>query len=244
MAEFWGTVTELWRYPVSALRGERIDWAPLDAHGVLHDRGWGMIDAAGSVASPETERRWRFVPDMMARIGSDGVEINADGAAWLPVPSDAANAAASQRAGFPVTFRPLATTMETANTDQIAPRYDRGHLHILTTASLRSLAELLPPDVLADVRRFRPNIVVEMDEAGSGFPDRQLIGRQLRIGDALVSVNEPCERCSFTALAQGDLPFAKEVLHTIARHGGGGFGILAGVVEAAPIREGDRVRVI
>ncbi|WP_428414390.1 MOSC N-terminal beta barrel domain-containing protein [Pararhizobium sp.] len=86
MAEFWGSVTELWRYPVSALRGERIDWAPLDAHGVLHDRGWGLIDAAGSVASPETERRWRFVPDMMARIGSDGVEINTDGAAWASCP--------------------------------------------------------------------------------------------------------------------------------------------------------------
>lgn len=244
MAEFWGTVTELWRYPASALRGERIGIAPLDSHGVLHDRGWGLVDAGGSVAAPETERRWRFVPEMLARIAKTGLEMSMDGAIWLPVPSEAADAAASQRAGFPVTFTPLAPTMEAADAAQSAPRYDRGHLHILTTVSLRSLGDLLPPDVLADVRRFRPNIVIEMTQAEAGFPDRKLIGRRLQIGDALVSVNEPCERCSFTALAQGDLPFAKDVLHTIARHGGGGFGVLASVVEAAPIREGDRVRII
>jgi uncharacterized protein YcbX len=244
MAERCGTAVELWRYPVSSLRGERIGIAPLDSHGVLHDRGWGLMDKTGSVAAPETERRWRFVPDMLSRIGKTGLEISTDGTAWLAVPSEAANAAASKRAGFRVTFRRLATTMEEASAQQAPPRYDRGHLHILTTASLRALAELLPPDSLVDVRRFRPNIVIDMAAAESGFPDRQLIGRRLRIGDALVAVNEPCERCSFTALAQGELPFAKEVLHAIARHGGGGFGVLASVIEAAPIQDGDMVSLI
>lgn len=244
MVERWGTVAELWRYPVSSLRGERIGTAPLDAHGVLHDRGWGLIDETGGVAAPEAERRWRFVPDMLARIGKTGVEISTDGTEWLAVASKAATAAASERAGFPVTFRPLAITMETTSAAQAAPRYDRGHLHILTTASLRSLANLLSPEALTDVRRFRPNIVIDMDRAEAGFPDRQLIGKQLRIGDALVAVKEPCERCSFTALAQGELPFAKDVLHAIARHGGGGFGVLASVIETAPIRDGDPVRLI
>ncbi len=76
------------------------------------------------------------------------------------------------------------------------------------------------------------------------FPDRQLIGRRLRIGDALVAVTEPCEGCSLEALAQGELPFAKDVLHAIARHGGGGFGVLASVVEAPPIQHGDAVSLI
>ena len=244
MDERWGTVAELWRYPVSSLRGECIGIAPLDSHGVLHDRGWGLIDKTGAVAAPETERRWRFVPDMLSRIGDAGLEISTDGAAWLAVPSEAANAIASERAGFPVRFRPLAITMEAAATGNTPPRYDRGHLHILTTASLKALAGLVPPGSLVDVRRFRPNIVIDMEAAGPGFPDRQLIGRRLRIGDALIAVTEPCERCSFTALAQGELPLAKEVLHAIARHGGGGFGVLASVVEAAPIRAGDTVSLV
>jgi uncharacterized protein len=244
MVERRGAVVELWRYPVSSLRGERINEAPLDARGVLHDRSWSLIDETGSVAAPETERRWRFVPDMLSRTGQTGVEISTDGTAWLTIPSDAANAAASKRAGFPVMFRPLAPMMKATSAEQASPRYDRGHLHILTTASLRALAHLLPLESLVDVRRFRPNIVIDMDGAEPGFPDRQLIGRRLRIGDALVAVNEPCERCSFTALAQGNLPFAKEVLHAIARHGGGGFGVLARVIEAAPIRQGDAVSLI
>lgn len=244
MIERWGTAVELWRYPVSSLRGEHVSQLQLDLHGALHDRGWGLVDENGSVAAPESERRWRFVPDMLSRLTETGLEISLDGATWLPVPSDAATAAASQRAGFSVTFKPLAHTIETATSALTAPRYDRGHLHILTTASLQALANLLPPESLVDVRRFRPNIVVEMDQEETGFPDRQLIGRSLRIGEALVAVNEPCERCSFTALAQGELPFAKEVMHAIARHGGGGFGVLARVIEPAQIRKGDELRII
>lgn len=244
MTERWGTALELWRYPVSSLRGERISLAELDAHGVNGDRGWGLVDADGNVAAPETERRWRFVPDMLARIGEDGLEVSVEADVWLAAPSDAADAAASRKAGFPVTFRPLAQTTDTATSLRLAPRYDRGHLHILTTASMKALAQLLPPESVVDVRRFRPNIVVDMEASEPGFPDRHLIGRSLRIGDAVVAITEPCERCSFTALAQGELPFAKEVLHAIARHGGGGFGLLGTVVEAAPIRQGDAVRLM
>ncbi len=241
MAERWGTVLELWRYPVSSLGGERISHVQLDGHGVTGDRVWGLTDADSKVAAPESERRWRFVPDMQARIGESSPEVCIEDAEWLPVPSERTDAAASRRAGFPVTFRPLSQTADTATEARLAPRYDRGHLHILTTASLQALAELLPPESMVDVRRFRPNIVVDMDVGEPGFPDRQLIGRTMRIGKALVAINEPCERCSFTALAQGDLPFAKDVLHAIARHGGGGFGVLATVIEAAEIHQGDPV---
>lgn len=243
MAERWGTVLELWRYPVSSLRGERISSAELNDHGVTGDRGWGLVDAAGSVSAPESERRWRFVPDMLARIGRSGPEISIDDVVWLPVPSDVADTAATKRAGFPVGFRPLSQTAGSATGTQLAPRYDRGHLHILTTGSLRALADLLPPESMVDVRRFRPNIVVDMEVSEPGFPDRQLIGKTMQIGNAVVAIHEPCERCSFTALAQGDLPFAKEVMHAIARHAGGGFGVLATIVEAAEIRRNDPVRV-
>ncbi|WP_426229458.1 MOSC domain-containing protein [Pararhizobium sp. DWP3-4] len=111
----------------------------------------------------------------------------------------------------------------------------------MTIASLKALAGLVPLGSQADVRRFRPNIVIGMDEAEPGFP-RSAGG----CGSATrwVAVTEPCERCSFTALAQGELPFANEVLHAIARHGGGGFGALASVVEAPPIQHGDAVSLI
>jgi len=238
----WGTVVELWRYPVSSLGGERIDRAELDSHGIRHDRIWGMQDAeTGAIAEPESQRRWRFSPDIPARMGAFEPEIHFEHEEWLGVSSAGAKAAASVKAGFAVAFSPLAPTMAAANRDAAAPRYDRGQLHILTTASLKALAALLPPESKVDVRRFRPNIVVDMLAPGDDFPDRSLIGRTVMIGNAIIAVTEPCERCSFTALAQGDLPSAKEVLHAIARHGGGGFGVLGRVLTPETITLGDDV---
>jgi uncharacterized protein YcbX len=240
MADKWGTVVDLWRYPVSSLGGERIDRTELDAHGILHDRIWGMCDAqTGAISEPESQKRWRFAPDIPARMGQSEPQIRTEQGEWLNVSTETARAAASTRAGFPIAFSPLAQTMAEAGGNTLAPRYDRGHLHILTTASLQALSEMLPPESMVDVRRFRPNIVIALKEPADGFPEKGLIGRSVMIGNAVVEITEPCERCSFTGLAQADLPFAKEVLHAIARHAGGGFGVLARVVAPAPVELGD-----
>lgn len=240
MSKPWATITELWRYPVSSLGGEILPAARLDARGVSGDRIWGLVDAAdGSVASPDSERRWRIVAGIRTRLAPSGLEMNAVGDDWLRVPSPQADAAASRVAGFPVRFSPLAPTMAAIEEGQVAPRYDRGHLHILTTASLAALEALVEPQSKVDVRRFRPNIVVDTGPDARGFVEQDLIGRTIAIGNARVLVSEPCSRCSFTAIAQRELPFAKEILHAIAKHGGGGFGVLATVLEPAEIWPGD-----
>jgi hypothetical protein len=60
----------------------------------------------------------------------------------------------------------------------------------------------------------------------------------------VLRVSEPCERCAFTTLAQGDLPFQREILSGIVQHGGGGFGVLCAIVEGADVTVGDPVRLI
>ena len=230
----FGTASELWRYPVSSLTGEKLETADLDDTGVAGDRQWGLFDAdSAAVAAPESERRWRPVPGLQSRTGADGPEISQDGAAWHPVPSPPADKTASDHLGFPVRF------LRFGGTDA-APRYDRGHLHIVTTASLARLQALLPAAVI-DTRRFRPNILVETDENDVDFVEQRLVGKALRIGDATVEITEPCARCAFTALGQPGIPFDKDVLHTIAKHGGGGFGVLAKVLRPGRISRGDAV---
>jgi uncharacterized protein YcbX len=59
----------------------------------------------------------------------------------------------------------------------------------------------------------------------------------------VVEITEPCSRCAFTALQQPGIPLDKDVLHTIARHGGRGFGVLAKVVTPGRITCGDAVAV-
>ena len=58
-----GEVREIWRYPVSSLRGERLETASLVATGVDGDRIVGLFDADTlTVANPDSEKRWRVAP--------------------------------------------------------------------------------------------------------------------------------------------------------------------------------------
>ncbi|RWN63340.1 MAG: MOSC domain-containing protein [Mesorhizobium sp.] len=84
-------------------------------------------------------------------------------------------------------------------------------------------------------------MVIETDASREGFVEKQIIGKVLAIGKARIVISEPCARCTFTALAQGDLAFEPAVLQTIARHGEGGFGALCQIIEPGKIRLGDQV---
>ncbi|WP_230640070.1 MOSC domain-containing protein [Shinella sumterensis] len=100
------------------------------------------------------------------------------------------------------------------------------------------------PQAVLDVRRFRPNILIETDGNDAGFTEQKLVGRRLSLGNTVVEITEPCTRCAFTALGQPGIPFDKDVLHAIARHGGGGFGVLASVMGTGRVACGDGVTVV
>jgi hypothetical protein len=93
--------------------------------------------------------------------------------------------------------------------------FNFGAVHIVTSSTIRRLAELAP-DSRIDARRFRPNIVVETDD--DGFVETAWQGRVLTIGAVRLSVSFTVPRCVMTTLPQGDLPADPEVLRTIARH--------------------------
>jgi uncharacterized protein len=238
-----GKIASLWRYPVSSLRGEQLDEVGLDGQGVVGDRTWGLFDASGAIASPENEKRWRPVPELRSRSARDEVEIAA-GDEWFRIGSMEAARAAEAVLGFPVKFQPYEAAAGEGASAVPVPRYARANLHVLTTASLRHLEELVPEGVEIDVRRFRPNILVETEAGLDGFIEKEWIGRTLAIGNVRVTVSEPCARCSFVALAQAGLSFAPPVLHAITRHGGGGFGVLAAVEAAGRLRVGDEIALI
>lgn len=230
-----GTIDEIRRYPVSSLSGERLPEAKVAAEGLEGDRLWGLFDAENlSVAAPESEKRWRPVPGLSARFGEEGPEISQNGIAWLPLPAAAADRLASDHLGFRTRFLPFAA--------EATPRYDRAPLHILTTASLQALRARLPSAII-EIPRFRPNLLIGTGAAIDGFAEQSLVGKRLSIGDAVVEISEPCRRCAFTALGQPGLPFDKDVLHAISR-AGGGFGVLARVIQAGRVTIGDAAVVM
>ncbi|MDQ1466265.1 MAG: uncharacterized protein QOH10_680 [Actinomycetota bacterium] len=129
--------------------------------------------------------------------------------------------------------------------------YDLALLHVLTTSSLAHLHGLYPEGRF-DVRRYRPNILV--DPLAAGLVENDWPGQTLGIGaDLQIAVSLPTMRCVMTTLAQGDLPRDLGILQTVARHNRleiPGFGTWAcvgaygDVATPGTVRVGDHVSLI
>jgi MOSC domain-containing protein len=121
--------------------------------------------------------------------------------------------------------------------------FDCATVHVLTTATLDRLRELYPQGRF-EVRRFRPNIVVETATGEQDFVEDSWVGHVLAIGDAVrLSVSGPCPRCVMTTLPQGDLPRDTGILRTAARHNRANVGVYASVLHGGKIQRGDSVRL-
>ena len=128
--------------------------------------------------------------------------------------------------------------------------FDFSAIHLLTTNTLGRLRELAPEGRF-EVRRFRPNIVVEIPRV-RGFVENDWARRVVGIGEVRLKVIIPTPRCVMTTLAQGDLPRDPSILQTTADHNrirAGGLGelpcagVYAAVLTAGTIRRGDPVRL-
>jgi uncharacterized protein YcbX len=119
--------------------------------------------------------------------------------------------------------------------------FDIGVVHLLTTATLDRLRELYPQGRF-EVRRFRPNVVVETTNGAMGFVENGWIDRTLAIGDEVrLHITEPCPRCVMTTLAQGDLSKDVGILRTAAKHNQVNVGVYASVIRGGLIRRGDAI---
>ena len=121
--------------------------------------------------------------------------------------------------------------------------FDCAVVHLLTTATLDRLRGLYAQRRF-EVRRFRPNFVVETVSDEKDFVEDAWIGQVVAIGDSVrLSVTGPCARCVMTTLAQGDLPKDIGILRTAAQHNRTNVGVYASVLQDGKVRRGDSVRL-
>ncbi|HEV7254935.1 MAG TPA: MOSC domain-containing protein [Mesorhizobium sp.] len=238
-----GRVSELWRYPVSSLGGERVAVLAVEAAGVPGERGYGVVALDdGKIAAPGMDRRWEPLPGVKARSAEGRIELSTDGKRWVAVPSPEADRALSDRLGFAAAVHPYADgpLPEGYDGPRAVNRYRPSALHLVTTASLGRLKALHPAGD-ADARRFRPNILIEMPDAPGRFPETEWIGRALTVGEARLTVEEPCRRCGFTIMAQDELERDADVLRQLVRHNGHNMGVYCAVARPGVLRVGDPV---
>jgi uncharacterized protein YcbX len=133
--------------------------------------------------------------------------------------------------------------------------FDLATLHLLTTATLERLAKLHPEGDF-DVRRYRPNVLVDIGPDGEdAFVENDWVGHAVELGNDGIAMNVtlPTMRCIMTTLAQPTLGLERDpsLLLTIARNNrieiGGGQWACAGVygdaVGRGTVRVGDPVTV-
>jgi uncharacterized protein YcbX len=114
--------------------------------------------------------------------------------------------------------------------------YDAYPLLLMTRASLRAMAERAPGSQF-DVRRFRPNVLIECD--GAELAEFDWCGGRLHAPNVTFAAEIPTVRCSIPTRQQGDLPADPDVLRTINAHADHCLGVYANVATAGTLAEGD-----
>lgn len=120
--------------------------------------------------------------------------------------------------------------------------FDAFPLLILSERSLATIAAAAP-DSRIDVRRFRPNLFVST-QSDEPFPEQSWIGRDLRIGAAVLSVAATCPRCVMTTHAFADLPKDPRIMRHLVQQAEGNLGVYALVTEPGEVRPGDALQLL
>ena len=116
--------------------------------------------------------------------------------------------------------------------------HDAAPVHLISTASLAAAEAWLEGDEL-DRRRFRANVILELDDPVA-FAELGWIGRSLRLGEdgPVLTVVSPTERCAITTFEPDTLQRDNRVLAGLARERENLFGVYARVARAGWVEVG------
>ncbi len=121
--------------------------------------------------------------------------------------------------------------------------FDAFPIHVLTTASLESMSRF-NPTAIWDVRRFRPNFLIETVKEFEGLIEAGWSGRILRVGSVDLKCEIPTVRCGMTSHGHSGLPKDPSVLRSIVRDADQNLGIYANVRQGGEVSIGDSVELV
>ena len=122
--------------------------------------------------------------------------------------------------------------------------FDAYPFHLVTTATLDALAKCAPQSTW-DVRRFRPNAVIELVMGATGLVEAGWSGGQrVRIGGVELRGEIPTARCVMVTLPQDGLPHDPRVLRTVVREAEQCLGLYASVASGGWFAVGDPVELL
>ena len=248
-------VAQLWRYPVKSLLGERLPALRLVDDGIEGDRMWGIQDRRdGRILTARREPRLLFASSRLAasdfpvitlpdgqEVGGTGPVTDAALSTWLGKPVTLVAASESDAAS--AEYFADATDDASQAIEWTMPKgrfVDAFPVLVISTAGLRS-GEAAYPAGAWDVRRFRPNILIQLD--GEGWTEDAWADRQLRVGSAQLIPRQRCIRCTMVNRAQPGLHTDVNIFKTLHRTHEGKAGMWTQVLQPGPVSEGDVVEI-
>lgn len=230
-----GRVAALYRYPVKSMDGGALDRAAVVPGGLPGDRGWALRETGtGKTASAKKfavlmRCRARFLDEPAAGAPPPPAEVELPDGTRTRTDAPGAGALLSRLLKAEVVFH---------RDDDGAGHFDAKPLHLLTTATLAAMR--LKTGLDFDARRFRPNLLVELDAAGR--PEDAWPGLTVRVGPVALEVLKPVTRCVMTTLPQPALPPAPGIFSAVFAEGGA-LGVYARALDSGTWRPGDAVEV-
>jgi uncharacterized protein len=265
-----GKVVSIWRYPVKSMMGEELNSSYVTERGLIGDRVYAIIDQeTGKVTSAKNPVKWgklfdfraAFIDSLQTVENIPPVRITLPDGSQVFSNQSEIDHTLSKVLSREVTL--MKASLEKPSyeeywpdiegiahremvTDEAMPSqtfFDVAVIHILTTSTINRLRELYPEGRF-EIRRFRPNIVVESASEEKDFIENSWVNKKLKIGEEIVlKVTAPCTRCVMITLPQGDLPKDLGILHTVAKYNQVYAGVYASVDRGGIVRRGDIVQL-
>ena len=120
--------------------------------------------------------------------------------------------------------------------------FDAFPISIMSQQSLATMNQL-EGESRFDVRRFRPNLLVDIPDTDHPFPEQAWVGKTLSIGSVKLKIDMTCPRCSMTTHGFDDLPRDTEVMRKLVNHSDGNLGIYASVERPGQISREDHIEI-
>ena len=229
-----GRVAGLWRYPVKSMAAEALPEVEVGWHGLAGDR------------------RWAFVRNSMVQSGFPWFTLRqrADLNHYRPSFVDPARPDKS-RTKVRTPSGAVLDVADPALAEELCPdgvrvmRQDRGNfdtfpLSVITTRSIERLGEMVGAGL--DVRRFRPNILVETAD-GAPFAEDLWVGAVLRIGALRMRIDKRDSRCVVITIDPETTERTPAILRAVARERQGCLGVYGTTVEPGGVALHDPVLV-
>lgn len=116
---------------------------------------------------------------------------------------------------------------------------DLAPVHVLTKTSLATIGAEVGSDL--DVRRFRPNVLLALDNPEDELPESHWTGAHLAIGGTVLNVAMPTIRCVMPSRAQPGLEVDRRITKAVATRAQRCLGVYCWVESGGSVRVGDDV---